>query len=729
MKPLWMLRTLLRKTAASTSPTQFLLMATPLMMLVLVILGITFLVGRQLYNQQQVIVGRAAHAAVRHTAQLQREHLRLLNIIVSTGGTLDLAQFQFQQGLVESRIAVLRNTLSAINPPQEAIDLYEQYVKEWQALQPQLVAWAAEPGDLARKALIVSALENAELHVNNISTLVQLSFEDSMIAWGNKSHVLNRLLILGSLCFVSIILVIGYTSYLFLQSQIANEQVLRKSEQRLHAIVAAIPDAVYRINRAGYYTDYKPPVSEVECFPRDAFVGRSIRDLLPAEVAVTVQEGIETVLATEEQLILELPIPTAFSGAIHYFEARLLPGGMDEVQIVARDITTLKEQEETALQAQKLESLGVLAGGIAHDFNNLLTSILGQASLAAAKLARGLPVTDHVQRIILSAERAADLTRQLLAYTGKGKFQVGPLDVNQLIRETTSLMATVLPNRATLDLRLHEGLPQIQADRSQIQQVIMNLFINAVEALPQGEGTITITSCIHQPNDENDQVDGGTLSQDTYVMIQVTDTGIGMDQQTLSRIFDPFFSTKPKGHGLGLSATQGIIRTHHGTLQVQSQPDRGTTFTIFLPALAEVQRIGSEESMPLPPKVTTRQKSVLIIDDEVHVREVATDILTMEGFGVIVAASGREGVEVFRENYRSISVVLLDLKMPGLDGKEVFYELKAIDAEVKVIFTSGFSKTEVAPLTGEWKRVAFLPKPYTAESLGAQIYNMLAADS
>lgn len=722
------------KTPSMTSPAQFVFVSVPLTIIVLAILVVAFQINRQLYDQQQVIVGRLAHAAVRHTAQLQREHLRLFAMIEATRETLDEAPLELQRNLVESRLRIMQTTLQTSEMDQEMYALYDNYAERWYALEPQIILWQGDPNNVVRKEQIIMTLEEIELNLNQISTLAQLSFEDRMKSWGNKSRFLNQLLTLGSISFAIIVALMAYTSYLFVHSQATNERILRKSEQRLRVILEAIPDAVYRVNSAGIYTDYKPATDKTHCLSQAAFSGQSLTTVLPDAAASQIQEGIQSVLASGKKLLLELTVPDPTSNELYHLEARLLPSGSDEMQIVVRDITTVRQQEKAALQAQKLESLGVLAGGIAHDFNNLLAGMLGQASLAATKLERGLPAQGNIQKVILSAERAADLTRQLLAYTGKGKFQIGPLDMNQLLNDTISLMGTTLPSNANLVLALQDDLPLVQADRTQIQQVFMNLFINAIEALPDEEGCITITTGVSNIDDDtcnrapfpSAQVIGDALEPGTYVAIQITDTGVGMDQATLSRIFDPFFSTKPKGHGLGLSATIGIIRTHHGSLQVQSQLGVGTTFHILLPALANAPAVEPEESNLTPLDFVKVQKTVLVIDDEADVRETATDILITQGYDVIAAANGDEGITLFRANHCHIGLVLLDLKMPGRNGPETYQELRKIQPDLKVIFTSGYSEAEVATLTQNSPRLTFLPKPYTVESLSQQSCQLLA---
>ncbi len=714
---------------------KFILLIAPLTIALLGTLLLAFQLNRQLSDQQQVIVNRMAHAAVRHTGQLQREHLRFYSLIATTTDTVDEKAFQLQWDLVESRIRVLKNTLDSVTPPPKIEGLYQNYQEQWLVLQPEIEQWKADPSNRTRRQQILTTMADAELYVNLMAAEFQSLFEDRMQSWADKSLFLNRLLTAGSASFVVIILLMTYVIYLFFQNQAVNEKVLRTNEQRLRVILDAIPDAVYRISNTGIYTDYKPAANETHRATADTVYGKHLSDILPAEVAQMLEEGIRSVVITGEDLLLEYPLLDLFTNVIHHYEARLLPSSNEEVQLIVRDITDVKRQEEAALQAQKLESLGVLAGGIAHDFNNLLTGMLGQASLAAAKLNRGLPALDHIQKVVLSAERAADLTRQLLAYTGKGKFQIDPLDLNQLMRETTALMGTVLPSQVKLVMELQEDLPMVHVDRGQIQQVVMNLFINAIEALSTGEGTITITTGTQFIDDKfaPSQIIGNAQSTNSselasgeYVVLYVADSGSGMDQNTLSRIFDPFFSTKPKGHGLGLSATMGIVRTHKGALHVQSQLGLGTTFTMLLPAYTVEANEPETEPVPLVPVVAKEQQTVLIIDDEAPVREVATDILVEQGFRVATAVNGIEGIKRFRTDFQTIDLILLDMKMPGINGKETYQELAKIHPTLKVIFTSGYSETEIDTQISQSDRATFLPKPYSAELLMRQVHEMLA---
>ncbi len=399
--------------------------------------------------------------------------------------------------------------------------------------------------------------------------------------------------------------------------------------------------------------------------------------------------------------------------------------------MVVRDITERKQAETRLQQTQKLESLGLLAGGIAHDFNNLLTGMLGQTSLALDKISPTHTAWPNIDKAVIAARRAADLTRQLLAYAGRGQFQVEPMDLNQLIRENTNLLETVLTSQVRLHVVLVPDLCLIEADRGQIQQIVMNLVINATEAMTTESGEVTVTTFeeILTLDDTKQYVGGDKLPPGHYVCLKVSDTGTGIDSKTLMRIFDPFFTTKLHGTGLGLSATVGIVRTHKGGLQVTSQVGQGTTFKILLPALAPLPFMPAvQPSLPNTPEShPAGRDAVLVIDDEKSVREVVRDILEMSGLEVLVAHNGQVGVELFKAQQAKIAVVLLDMQMPVMNGAETFQALRAIDPQVKVILSSGYNEIEATGHFVDQGLAAFLQKPYDLDTLVAKVYSVLTS--
>lgn len=383
---------------------------------------------------------------------------------------------------------------------------------------------------------------------------------------------------------------------------------------------------------------------------------------------------------------------------------------------VAVDITERKVLRE----AQKQESLGVLAGGVAHDFNNLLVAMLGQTSLALAKMDPESPAFPHVQKAVKAAERAADLTRQMLAYSGQGHFEVEQLNLNTLIEDNLHLFEAGIPKNIRIETALTTPLPTIEADPGQMQQVIMNLILNGAEAIQENKaGLIEIITQIQVYHPENSlywQYTGVPMEEGRYVRLDIRDNGIGMDEATLGKIFDPFFTTKFTGRGLGLAVVLGIIRGHRGGLRVTSVPGLGAQFTILFP-ISKDQSVESENIQTDETGNLKRAGLVLVIDDEEPVREAVCDILEIEDLEVMTAADGLEGIELFEQNHGEIDLVLLDLSMPGLGGVETFTRLRQIDATVPVLMSSGYNQKEVnSQFSGE-QPAGFLQKPYSADIL------------
>jgi signal transduction histidine kinase len=375
-------------------------------------------------------------------------------------------------------------------------------------------------------------------------------------------------------------------------------------------------------------------------------------------------------------------------------------------------------------QAQKLESLGVLAGGIAHDFNNILTGILGNASLASEILPADHPAYHLLEDVITSSERAAALTTQMLAYAGKGRFQVQPLDLSELVRNMGDFFRASVPKWIELDVHLESALPSIEADSSQIEQIVMNLVINAAEAIPEGRhGRVQVRTGRHELGPQSTTgFAGEPLPPGTYATLQVRDNGTGMDDETLARIFDPFFTTKFLGRGLGLAAVQGIVREHGGALTVESTHGKGTTFTIFFPvSQAKVARNSEKGGAPVHPG----RASILVVDDEEVVRRTAASMLEQHGYSVVTAENGRAAVDLFRELDGRVDVVLLDMTMPVMDGEQTLRELKAVRPDIPVILSSGYNEAEVVRRFAGGEFAGFIQKPYTSSRLREKIRRIL----
>jgi signal transduction histidine kinase/CheY-like chemotaxis protein len=409
-------------------------------------------------------------------------------------------------------------------------------------------------------------------------------------------------------------------------------------------------------------------------------------------------------------------------------KALKLPG-MAAVNRQLRDEIARRERAEAERraietqmqQAQKLESLGLLAGGIAHDFNNILTGVMGYVDLARREAVSGSTQEKYLDEAVANCQRAADVAKQMLAYSGKGRFVVGPVDLSALVENSRPLLSVSAAKGCTLAYDLAPRLPAIEADTTQLQQVLLNLVINASEAIGDRTGTVTIRTAVRDCSADDLAVDyaDDRHPPGRYVEWTVADTGTGMTAEVRARIFDPFFSTKFTGRGLGLAAVLGIVRGHRGTLTVDSEPGRGSTFRILLPALAATPPAAT----PVPASTVDRSTSgrVLLIDDEDSVRAVAKVMLERLGYAVTAAATGPDGLELARAAAGSWSFAVVDLTMPGLNGLETATDLRRIQPGLKILLASGYDEAELAEGKAESPPDAFLQKPYALRELRVAI--------
>jgi CheY-like chemotaxis protein len=375
-------------------------------------------------------------------------------------------------------------------------------------------------------------------------------------------------------------------------------------------------------------------------------------------------------------------------------------------------------------RAQKEESLGTLAAGIAHDFNNLLTVILGNLDLVSWRLPE-----DSVDRRLLgkaadASRDAGDLCQQLLAYVGQAHLSFRPVHLNRLLEDMARLMAAALSKRGQLRWNLALEVPLVSADLSRIRQIIMSLIVNASEALGDQPGQVTIStgSAPLRTEDLLSPWAQDPLPPGEYVFLEVADTGCGIDSDLVGRLFEPFFSTKFTGRGLGLAAALGIVRAHHGMIQVESAPGRGSRFRVWLPALAGTAT--ATEPVAVAARDWRGSGAILVVDDEEAVRVTATTMLELLGFEVACAADGLEAIEIYRADPRRFRGVILDATMPGLDGVGTFRELVRIRDDVRVVLSSGYAKDDiVAPLEGRGL-FGFLQKPYTLHDLVAVLQGL-----
>ncbi len=388
--------------------------------------------------------------------------------------------------------------------------------------------------------------------------------------------------------------------------------------------------------------------------------------------------------------------------------------------------------ERQMRDAQKLESLGVLAGGIAHDFNNLLVGILGHADLALQSSGE-LPerLVQSISGIRKAAVRASELTNQMLAYSGRGQFVIEPLGINDLVEEMSQLLSASKWKKASLRYQFEDDLPAIEADPTQVRQVVMNLITNACEAVGDEHGEVHIsTSLVDGALPICGRVTVGELLPDRrYVCLRIADTGCGMAPETLAKVFDPFFTTKRRGRGLGMAAVLGIVRSHHGAIAVDSEPCVGTTFRIFLPASDLAAPPSREPDAAEFPEPWRAEGTVIVVDDEEDVRDVLTCMLEGWGFDVVVARDGEEGIERFAEHRDRVVAVLLDLTMPRKDGQETFAELHALAPEVPVFLCSGYSEGEAIKRFDADGLAGFIQKPFDCATICAKLREVLGAQA
>lgn len=504
-------------------------------------------------------------------------------------------------------------------------------------------------------------------------------------------------------------------------------EALARSEANWRSLAEQLPEVIARINRN--YTI--------------AFINRDIGGRSPEELAGAHASAIHS--QPQHQATLERCITTVFqTGETMRYESEEVieenrtwqlnrvgaiqqNGRVIAVILISTDITEQKQTEAAMYQMQKLESLGVLAGGVAHDFNNLLSAMLMQMSLAATKLTSDHPVQRHLQRTMNAAERATELTRQMLNYAGRAQSEIKLLDLNELIMDNIHLFSASIPKSITLQSQLASDIPLMKGDKGQIQQLIMNLILNSADAIEQNVGTITVVTKVQELAAEEShhwRWFGTPVVAGRYVRLEVQDTGSGMDEKTLTKIFDPFFTTKFTGRGLGLASVIGIVRAHKGGLHVASVVGKGTTFTLLFPS--------TDDEITATPNLSAATligngELVLIIDDEEIVREGMADTLTSANFRVLAAADGPAGLQQFHEHANEIKLILLDLSMPGMTGEEVFYQLQAQHCDIPILLVSGYSKSEIMDRFVSKGLAGFIQKPYTAESLLQQVQTHLPA--
>lgn len=519
------------------------------------------------------------------------------------------------------------------------------------------------------------------------------------------------------------------------------ETRLRKVERWLATTLRSIGDGVIATDDQGVITLINPLAESVSGWSSLEAVGKPLEEVF----AIHNEEGVnETPSFFAEAMQTGVTIHLAENKYLKSKEGRMVPvddsiapirdddDAITGCVVVFRDCTQSKQLQEerrnleTKMQeTQRLESLGVLAAGIAHDFNNLLTVVTMNASLAKTQVAKESPVMRGLTDIQSAAERAAQLCNQMLAYAGQGSLSVEDISINELTRDTAQLLTTAISKKTALSLDLGDSIPKIHGDRSQIQQVIMNLVINASESLQDLPGKIKLkTRYLHVEKSKLQACRaGGNLEEGNYLMIEVKDTGEGMTPEVLTRLFDPFFTTKFTGRGLGLAAVIGIVRSHGGDLSVESISGAGTTFRIYLPASEVTEDVVVTVDMESSSWLGTGY--ALIVDDEATIRAAGQAVLNHLGFQVELAEDGMRGLEKILRQTVNYKVMLLDLTMPNLDGREVYKLVRDRMPDLPIIIMSGYSSHQATDLMADGGPTAFIQKPFSVNAIKEKLMVLL----
>lgn len=504
---------------------------------------------------------------------------------------------------------------------------------------------------------------------------------------------------------------------------------LAQQKQMIDAMLSTTPDSFSFMDLNGRYLYASPLALKDFQMSLSDLVGKTWRDIgVSKELNKKGDEAIQKMLDTAKPVMIEHGFwwENKYREREFIFSPLISPQGeIFRYVITSREVTERKRELVAFQEAQKMESLGVLAGGIAHDFNNLLVAMLGQTSLALKKLPEDNSARSNIQKAMNAAQKAADLTRQMLAYSGRGNFQVQPLNLNQLIDENLHLFKVVIPKFVEFVLKLQPSLPLVDADPGQMQQIVMNLLLNAVEAVEDHQrGTIAISTSEMMIEEEDValwQRANQLFQAGKYIILCVADDGVGMEQGTIQKIFDPFFTTKFTGRGLGLAAVLGIVRGHQGGIRVLSQKGEGTSFEVAFPMSQNLQVAEVDMDSDL-----VKRGIVLVIDDEESVLEVVEEILESEGVGVITAVNGQAGIDIFQKQHHEIDLVLLDLSMPGLSGVETCTQLHQINPDVPILLASGYSEKEsLSRFKPDNGLSGFIQKPFHLRTLIRAVYTHL----
>jgi two-component system cell cycle sensor histidine kinase/response regulator CckA len=500
---------------------------------------------------------------------------------------------------------------------------------------------------------------------------------------------------------------------------------LRESEENFKAFMNHSPAVALMKDDAGRFLYANERWENQFTVRRRDWLGKTDFDFWPKETAETFRRSDLTVLATGKSMELAESGLTATGEMRHWHTYKFLvfdEAGRRVVGVIAMDTTEQKRLELQLRQAQKMEAVGQLAAGVAHDFNNLLTVIQGHASLLLTTAELPESTRESLHEIAQASDRAANLTRQLLTFSRKQPVQLKTVQLNDLVANLTRMLHRILGEDIALQCNYHPGLPAVHADAGMMEQIIMNLVVNARDAMPNG-GQLMIASAVVKVGADARHPDA---SPGEFVQMSVTDTGTGMDGETLSHIFEPFFTTKDagKGTGLGLATVYGIARQHGGWVEVGSQPGAGTVFKVFLPAVPNAAKTKDFETEEFKPRGGS--ETILLVEDEPLVRGMVRQVLTGFGYTVLEAHSGRHALQMWEEHGKSVDLVLTDMVMPdGVSGRELAERLLASNRDLKIIYTSGYSVDLACKGFALQDGVNFLQKPFRIQTLVHTLRNRL----
>ena len=528
-----------------------------------------------------------------------------------------------------------------------------------------------------------------------------------------------------------------------LQSQQWLLDALESQSAQYRALFELMPGSVVLLDAKGYIRDANPHFCRAMCYAREELIGLHVSQISHAKPEI-IEQNIARMIGGE---VLNHEVTNIQKdGSLRFYELReaavTLPDGSMSILAVSNDITDRKraeqaklEMERQLLHTQKLDSLGALAGGIAHDFNNLLSVIMANIEIAISDIPTTSPVQNSLNNALLAGKRAAELTRQMLAYSGRGRFNTSEVDLSNLARNLSDLLRVSISKSIRLELNLASQLPLIEADAAQIQQVLMNLVTNASEAVGDKPGVVTVSTSVREC-DASYLAETRTSNKPRpgrYVVLEVSDTGCGMDDTVCAKLFDPFFTTKFVGRGLGLSAVLGIVQGHGGAIMVSSKPKKGAVMSAVFPALPKTSEHASvREPFPLKTAGHATQAltgTVLVADDEPQVRSLMELLLKRMGLRVLAASDGLQAVELFRKYADDISFVLVDLTMPNMDGRGAVAEIRKIRPDAKVVLTSGYEGGDIMSRHREQGFDAFIQKPCDLDTFQPIVHQMCRTNS